>query len=94
MIVQHEWKDGTLFRRIFVDGSYPSRWREEPYYSDIRGMARAGLTLDKDNEWTTIVYTTRGIFVVVPNRNVEIDQGDTFRIEQIGDDEWDVVIDE
>jgi hypothetical protein len=94
MIVHHNWKDGTLFRRIFVDASYPSKWREEPYYSDVKNMSRAGLTLGKENEFTTMVHSTSGLFVVLPNKNVEVDLGETFRIDQIGDDEWDVIIDE
>jgi hypothetical protein len=28
---------------ITVDPRYPSRWREEPYHSDIKGFSRSGL---------------------------------------------------
>src|SRR5258708_38077644 len=28
---------------FIVDPSYPTRWREEPYFADIKKLARAGL---------------------------------------------------
>jgi uncharacterized protein len=38
-----------------VDPAYPTRWREEPWFSDIKKLARAGLTGSGGQKWTTIV---------------------------------------
>jgi len=38
-----------------VDPNYPNRWREEPYFSDIKEMAAAGIAGKLGKKWTTIV---------------------------------------
>jgi len=38
-----------------VDPSYPNRWREEPWFSDIKKLARAGLEGLLGQKWTTVV---------------------------------------
>jgi hypothetical protein len=38
-----------------VDPAYPQRWREEPWFSDIKTMARAGLKGLLGQKWTSVV---------------------------------------
>jgi hypothetical protein len=38
-----------------VDPSYPNRWREEPWFSDIKRMAQAGIDGRIGEKWTTVV---------------------------------------
>jgi hypothetical protein len=38
-----------------VDPEYPLRWRDEPWFSDIKFIAKAGLDGRQDTRWTTIV---------------------------------------
>ena len=38
-----------------VDPRTPGRWREEPYFSDIKKVARAGLDGRLGAKWTTVI---------------------------------------
>jgi len=38
-----------------VDPAYPNRWREEPWFNDIKKLARAGLKGLLGQKWTTVV---------------------------------------
>lgn len=38
-----------------VDPVVPNRWREEPWFSDIKTIARAGLVGKLGKKWTTLV---------------------------------------
>jgi hypothetical protein len=38
-----------------VDPAYPNRWREEPWFSDIKKMAKAGLQGLSGQKWTTVI---------------------------------------
>jgi hypothetical protein len=38
-----------------VDPDYPMRWREEPWYSDIKAIASAGIQGRQKTKWTTVV---------------------------------------
>ena len=40
---------------FIVDPAYPTRWREEPWFSDIKYMAKAGIEGRLDQKWTTLV---------------------------------------
>jgi hypothetical protein len=40
---------------FIVDPDYPLRWREEPWFSDIKHMAKRGLEGVDGQKWTTIV---------------------------------------
>jgi len=43
------------FVAFVVDWAFPNRWREEPWISDIKKMAIAGLNGRHGSKWTTIV---------------------------------------
>jgi hypothetical protein len=38
-----------------VDPSYPNRWREEPWFSGIKEMAKVGIEGKLGKKWTTMV---------------------------------------
>jgi hypothetical protein len=40
---------------FIVDPNYPMRWQEEPYVSDIKKIAQAGIEGRLGEKWTTIV---------------------------------------
>ena len=57
-------EEDTTGKRAYVafvvDPTYPNRWREEPYFSDIKAMARLGLQgislgPHGHKKWTTFV---------------------------------------
>jgi hypothetical protein len=48
-------EDGVSYVAFVVDPAYPNRWREEPYFSDIKKLAAAGLTGIAGKKWTTFV---------------------------------------
>ena len=40
---------------FIVDPDYPLRWREEPYFSDIKKIAKIGLEGRLGKKWTTVI---------------------------------------
>lgn len=40
---------------FIVDPDYPLRWREEPWFSDIKTIARAGIEGRLGKKWSTLV---------------------------------------
>jgi Fe-S-cluster containining protein len=46
---------GAKYISFIVDPAYPLRWREEPYFSDIKHIAKAGVDGRFGEKWTTIV---------------------------------------
>lgn len=50
--IEHE---GTSHVAFVVDPAYPNRWREEPYFSDIKKLAAHGLDGKYGKKWNTIV---------------------------------------
>jgi Fe-S-cluster containining protein len=51
VLIEH----GKKYVSFVVDPSYPNRWREDPWFSDIKVIARAGLEGRMAEKWTTIV---------------------------------------
>jgi hypothetical protein len=59
IVVEH----GTRYLAFVVDPSYPRRWLEEPWFSDIKKLAKAGIAGNekgggdggRGGGWTTIV---------------------------------------
>jgi len=48
-------ENSVSYVAFVVDQSYPNRWREEPWFSDITQMARAGLDGKDGRKWTTFI---------------------------------------
>jgi hypothetical protein len=85
-IVAHRFLDkaGMLAVSFVVHPRVPNRWREEPYYSDIKGVARTGL-LSK-SKFTTRVYVSKRQFLILPDREVEFGEDDVIMVSQLGDE--------
>jgi hypothetical protein len=47
--------DKGAFVSFVVDPSYPERWRQEPWFSDIKTMALAGIEGRHGSRWVTVV---------------------------------------
>jgi len=45
----------TAFVVFIVDPAYPTRWREAPYFDDIKKLAKAGIEGRKGQTWHTLV---------------------------------------
>jgi hypothetical protein len=48
-------ENGASYVAFVVDPAYPNRWREEPYFDDIKTIAKAGLEGRLGKKWTTLV---------------------------------------
>lgn len=46
---------GKKYISFIVDPAYPNRWREEPYFSNIKHIAKAGLDGRLGEKWATLV---------------------------------------
>ena len=55
IVVNAMIENGTSYVAFVVDPTYPNRWREEPWFSDIKHMAQAGIDGRGGEKWTTIV---------------------------------------
>jgi hypothetical protein len=53
---------------VHVDHGFPSRWREEPYYSQIKSMAMAMVEANKQ----VVVYIKDRVFAILPDRDVDL----------------------
>jgi hypothetical protein len=55
IIVDTKLAGETMVVSFVVDHDYPNRWREEPWFSDIKKIAKAGLDGHLGRKWTTVV---------------------------------------
>jgi hypothetical protein len=55
IIVDTRAEAGVKVVSFVVDPDYPLRWRQEPWFSDIKTIALAGLEGRQGMRWTTIV---------------------------------------
>lgn len=46
---------GGKYVSFIVDPAYPLRWREQPWFDDIKAMARIGIEGRRGEKWTTVV---------------------------------------
>lgn len=66
IIVDHKLDGEKAFVTFVVDHDYPGRWREEPWFSDIKAIAGAGLQGALGIKWTTVVRV-RDVHIVIGN---------------------------
>ena len=60
-------EDGKMIINFVVDPAYPNRWREEPWFSDIKKVAKAGLPKNASREtWITIIAIKDEIIPILP----------------------------
>jgi hypothetical protein len=64
IIIDHRVEGETAVVSFVVDPAYPNRWREEPWFSDIKQVARTGLSGKMGARWITIVLI-RDIRIVI-----------------------------
>ena len=75
---------------FIVDASNPHRWREEPFYSDIKQAALAGLSQRGAGHFITHVEIGERKILILPSREIEVgDQAHT--IVQTGPQQWDAL---
>lgn len=55
IVVNAMIENGTHYVAFIVDPSYPNRWREEPWFTDIKKIAQSGIDGTIGENWTTIV---------------------------------------
>jgi len=53
---------------VHVDPSFPTNWRREPYYSEIKQWAVAGIEAGGQ----VVVYVRDRVIVVLPNKEVDL----------------------
>ena len=53
---------------VHVDPGFPARWREEPFYSQIKRWADIGV----DNAMQVVIYLKDRVTVILPNKEVEL----------------------
>jgi hypothetical protein len=73
MVLDLRYKDGEPHPvlHVIVDPRYPNRWREQPYYSDIKGMALTGYRGDSGQHYKTMVDVGGKCWVILTHRDVE-----------------------
>jgi hypothetical protein len=55
IVINSLTENGTAYIAFVVDPAYPTRWREEPYFSDIKKTAQYGLDGTMGSKFTTLV---------------------------------------
>lgn len=53
---------------IYVDPAVPNRWREEPYYSQIKHWGRTGF----EQQFQVLIYIGYRVIAVLPNKEVDL----------------------
>ena len=80
--------DGTPVLKICVDGKLPNRWREEPYFGQIKAMSVAGL--NRQPKQLTVVFVNADKYLVLGDNLVK-NPGNQGHLVQTGPDTWDFV---
>ena len=88
MVIHETAQHGERRITINVDRRYPERWREEPYYSDIRQLALSGL--EQSDRFTTRVVVGVRSWLILPHREIELSVGDCELVIRVGPNkfEW------
>jgi predicted pyridoxine 5'-phosphate oxidase superfamily flavin-nucleotide-binding protein len=55
IVVDHRVEGENAVVCFIVDPAYPLRWREDPWFSDIKKLAEAGLAGSLGAKWVTVV---------------------------------------
>jgi hypothetical protein len=68
--VLNEFGTPPVLMKVLVDRAYPTAWRQEPYYSEIKRMALFGLS-NNTFHLKIIVPGTDKEILVLPDRDIE-----------------------
>jgi hypothetical protein len=76
---------------IAVDSRFPNRWREQPYFSDIKHIALRGLS--RDEQFFTWVRVGKKEFLILTHREIEFTKAEkiTGRILRVGPEHYEFV---
>jgi len=66
ILIDRKLEDEKAYVIFVVDPDYPTRWREEPWHSDIRKIAKAGLNGVLGINWITVVSIRDKRLVIGP----------------------------
>ena len=90
MVICETAQRGERTITINVDQRYPERWREEPYFSDIRQLALSGLKQSDGGRFATWVVVGARSWLILPHREIELSVGDCGVFVSVGLDkfEW------
>jgi len=55
IVISPHFAEKEAYVAFIVDPACPGRWREEPWFSDIKRLARAGLEGTLGQRWTSVV---------------------------------------
>lgn len=55
IVIDPKLDGDAAYIAFVVDPAYPQRWREEPWFSDLKKLAKAGLDGRLGQKWTTVV---------------------------------------
>jgi hypothetical protein len=85
VVDMHKNKDGKNICRFHVDPAYSNRWREEPYYSQIKRTSLIGLRGDLGFYYQTIVSIRGKWTMILPQEEREWGPGIAYHV---GDEEF------
>jgi hypothetical protein len=91
MVIDADYNEsGATMIFVHVDPASPLRWREEPYYSDVRRLALKGLRGDivSGDSVLTVVSVGGRRTIVLPYRELPFSSG---ALVQIGHDAWEFI---
>jgi hypothetical protein len=68
--ILNEFGSPPVLMKVLVDRTYPTAWRQEPYYSEIKRMALFGLSNNTFHVRVIVPGTGKEI-LVLPDRDIE-----------------------
>jgi hypothetical protein len=79
------------FLRFAVDPGAPNKWRTEPYYTQIKIIARNGLNSVFGYYFQTYVDVGDKYFVILSNKDVELRSDKHYAVVPVDNDRWNVL---
>jgi uncharacterized protein len=71
--------------RVLTHPEHPDRWREEPYHSELKVLARTGLMGTTDETfYLTIVYLSSTYYFILPHSDVRFVQDMYINVREVG----------
>jgi hypothetical protein len=64
IIIDSKLEGEKAYVYFVVDHEYPGRWREDPWFADIKKIARVGLAGSLGRKWTTLVIVKEERIVI------------------------------
>jgi hypothetical protein len=75
---------------VHVDPGWPNRWREEPWFTDLRTISRVGLTGEL-MFYTYVLISNRTRWLVLPNKVISTEDTEAGIIARTGEEEWEFI---